>query len=81
MLRGANLKENRIVREAVRRAVNPSLPTKYSGAGSGAFVGIEDSYTVAIEDGDDILDGHLFMLGEDSLTDPSAFLPILPSDE
>jgi hypothetical protein len=80
MRRSISPVETRIAREAARRAVNPARQSKYSGGGKGSFVGIEGSHTVAVEDGDDILDGHVFMLGEDSLTDPSAFLPTVPDD-
>lgn len=72
------LPEVRLVNEAVRRSINPALPNHFSGAGTGAYTGIEGSSTVAIESGDDILDGHFFHLMIDSLDDAGAYLGQLP---
>lgn len=72
MLPNPQFDESRIVNEAVARAVNPSAPSRFSGAGQGASASPPGGTTVPIEDGDNILDGHHFLTELDETEDISA---------
>lgn len=73
--------EERIVREAVQRAVDTAKPARFSGAGGGAFVAPPGSATTpaTLDDGS-IGTNHPFILGLDALNDQTAWLQVPSGD-
>lgn len=72
--------EERIVREAVRRAARPAMSSAMSNAGRGYNSHPGENGTVLIVDDDDnVVTGNVFMLGVDALGSATCYFGQIPN--